>query len=218
MVYPAHTRITFSGVFGSQTSPQEEWSFSLKHDEVVALEAKATRDAAVAQLRGFFETRLKPMFPSNVVLTRTRIECMAGSTVKRDAAAEYLQSDDNVVVGGALGAINMPTQIALCVSLYTLRNDASGKGRVFLPWPGWSPDVSNRLLPVDVTQEAAQRMRGLINDINGALGFGNVSVVSSKGFINPVVGVRVGRVPDTIRSRRDRRDEGYVTRTLDSTD
>jgi len=58
------------------------------------------------------------------------------------------------------------------------------------------------------------RAATMLSDINNAPGYDSggaptVVVASTKGYNTPVTGVRVGRVMDTIRSRRRQLSESY---------
>lgn len=104
-------------------------------------------------------------------------------------------------------------QIAVAVSLTTDRRGPSGKGRYYLPMPCY-PVVSGDLRYSDVNRDLiATASQTFLNNINNAVGLdvGDIRVVvaSTKGFNTAVTGVRVGRVPDTIRSRRRGLPEAY---------
>jgi hypothetical protein len=56
--------------------------------------------------------------------------------------------------------------------------------------------------------------RAFVNAVNGLSTNEKVSVVSSKGYTTDVTAVRLGRVPDTMRSRRGDLVEAYAVQTL----
>lgn len=96
-------------------------------------------------------------------------------------------------------------QAACAVSLGTARRGATGRGRFFLPMPVVS--LGDNLLmdeaQRDGIQASAATLVEALGDQPGIDVFGLAVVVSSsKGYNSPVTGVRVGRVVDTVRSRR----------------
>lgn len=103
-------------------------------------------------------------------------------------------------------------QSALAVSLTTPRRGPSGKGRFYLPMPVIG--LTTNLQVQDVQRDQIQaRVAQLIGDLGNQPGFDvldlQVVVASTKGYNTSVTGVRVGRVLDTIRSRRRSIDEAY---------
>ena len=108
--------------------------------------------------------------------------------------------------------LNWPPQIALAVSLRTDNpRGLAGKGRFYLPCP-----AVGALSPAGQIPEAdATRVAGFVvtwlNSLQAAFPTWQVGVASDvrEGAIQPVTGVSVGRVLDTIRSRRAKMIESY---------
>jgi hypothetical protein len=103
-------------------------------------------------------------------------------------------------------------QIALAVSLLTAaRRGRAHAGRYYLPVPGAQVQADGRIAAGNAEQFADSSAE-FINDLNNNVGPGWAIGVASKigaGTFRPVTTVRVGRVLDTIRSRRTSLDEMY---------
>lgn len=219
MPAPAHSLITFSGVFGSFTAPVEIWSFGVK-TAVVNLGSQAARKAMATQMETAFATHLGGRLPSNVVLTRTRwAEINPVGLVARETDGAYSQGDATLghICTGSGGSI-MPLQTALVVSLNTPRPGPTGKGRFFLPFPAVSLANDFRITATDASTIGAA-VKSFLDAINTAVStgptqVGKIVVASSKGYLSEVTSMRIGRVPDTLRSRRSALLEAYVSSNL----
>lgn len=213
---PAHLRLSWTGVFGTVAAPIEQWSFGL------ALPVEATVDgftdpqidALANGMRIAYTSTLQARMPSDVILTECRIASVSGlGRVLLRADGSYIQGINTVPAPGLDNPVPMPLQTALCVSLMTARPGPSGKGRFFLPWPSQVLDVGSKTLAAAAATVMLDVSRDFLVAVNG-LTAGDVSVVSTKGYVSTVTGLRVGRAPDTMRSRRGKIPEGYVTRPL----
>lgn len=105
-----------------------------------------------------------------------------------------------------------PNQVSLVATLNTPKSRGlAHRGRLFLPLPRYAIDGGSdgRITPGSATA-AATWLAGLIGSLN-ALSDGNISVFSKvrEGAAEPVSEVIVGRVLDTMRSRRSALDEFY---------
>lgn len=124
----------------------------------------------------------------------------ASDTVRYDWATPY----------PGVGSTQLPPQVALAISLVTdaARGRASA-GRFYVP-VGIGVSSDGRL-PSSAQQSAATAATALLNSLNTALPGFTVGVVSSVGTGTQRVatGVRVGRVLDTMRSRRRALVEDY---------
>lgn len=209
-----HVRYTFSGVVGSTNTPLEQWSFRLQTG-AEAFADDAARLARATAARSVFDNNIRNIMPPEVILTRVRVsQHEAGGLVSRDAGGEYNQADNTESLAGAAPAGTiLPLQTALCVSLDTTRSGPRGRGRIYLPWPGYALDASHRISVANQTT-MANAVAEFIRDLNGlrAIPGANdeVSVFSTFGVASPVVAVRVGRAPDTQRSRRADVPEDYL--------
>jgi hypothetical protein len=216
MVYPKHVKVVLSGVIGATTAPLEDWSFSVKYaaPQTGPMLDKAFLTTAAAGIRTNFEGSLASLFISNISLTQIKVSNIdTTGLVVKTPQGEYEQGTWVGVVGGQAGAgIEYPLQTACVVSLKTARAGASGKGRFFLPWPKATLAADRRMAVLDATNVATQS-KNFINYAGTTLG-AVPWVVSSKGFGTSVTGVRVGRAPDTLRSRRHRLLEAYIEQNL----
>lgn len=214
MPKPAHNKITFSGIYGDASAPTEIWQWSLNTGPAVFASA-ADRQSFADRMRDAWALRIKPIQPSDVKLTSVRVaQVLEGGLVSRNVDGGYNQADSVMTVQGTNPqTAQMPLQTALAVTLETARAGATGKGRIFLPWPGFTLDGTWRLTQANA-DTVRTAVRSLINDINldaalvGATK--EVQVVSSLGYLSRVTHVSVGRAPDTMRSRRSALKESRV--------
>lgn len=211
MVRPAHARVTYSGVFGTALAPIEIWAFSLTFANRTAL-GQTTTAAAIAA-RTAYDVHIKPMVPSQVVLTKTRVALLAnGANVTKLEDGSYDQGDDlTTVVGTHTGSVTHPLQTALAISFYTARQDSTGRGRAFLPATSLVLGGLDFLISASDAQARATAFKSLAAALEGndTAGLGQHSVISSKGYASRVTQYKCGRVPDTMRSRRNALKEQY---------
>lgn len=223
MPAPAHTRITYSGVFGSPSQPTEIWAFNLSAAPMLGTQAPGNQGIADA-CAAAYATHLKPIFDTDITLTRVRLATIGpGGLVGKDPQGGYMQVDwvgQTPGANGATAANRKPLQTALCISLTTARAGATGKGRFFLPWPpAQQLDADYRVSAAQATGNATTA-KAFLNAVKAAIGVDLVvasggSVKTGQGpALSVVTGVRVGRVPDTMRSRRGALLEGYSLATL----
>lgn len=210
-----HVRLTFSGVFGSAAVPIEIWSFGLAlyaPELVYAAPAAMTPIASAA--RGAFFDYLSTTLPSDVSLTRTRAaSVLATGHVDQTADGQYIQGDDaTLVVGGVAAPARSPSvQDAIVVSLQSGRAGPSGKGRFYLPMTADAVAPVDRRITAAARDDLLGRCVNFVRALNTIANAGPVTVMSTKGFASGVSKVRVGRVVDTHRSRRNRLSEDYGT-------
>jgi hypothetical protein len=148
---------------------------------------------------------------------------VSGRAVLREAKLAFIGADGRytrdpylvpIADGAGAGSDQGQTlpQAALAVSLVTERRGPSGKGRFYLPMPvlpiGFSL-LADQAQCQEVAVNAAQLIANLGNAPGWDVDSGGVVVASTKGFNTPVTGVRVGRVVDTIRTRRRSLSESY---------
>lgn len=117
-------------------------------------------------------------------------------------------------VKGGLQVVPMPFQVSWAISLGTDRRGPTGRGRFFQPLPAAAIERATGGVPTAAQtgcRASAVTFLEALNNSPGPDGPGSIRVVvaSSKGYNSPVTSVRVGRVLDTIRSRRRSLDESY---------
>lgn len=201
---PPHRRLTFEGIFGTLLAPVEEWSFRLTLAPNIVEDGN---DAAVTSAASAWTTHIAPLCRPTARLTRVKLARIG---------ADGLYTDDPTVkdvdtAGTSAATAILPLQVALAISLTTARRGATGRGRIFLPAPGLSNlNATDGLISVPNQTQFATAAAAFIQAINGAPRLGNVVIASSKGYLTTVNGVRVGRVPDVIRSRRSKLQEVYA--------
>lgn len=203
-----HRLYTWSGVFGSATSPIESWQFSLKAGSLGSLTA-AEQDAQATALANAYAESWRATMPPWVILTGvTSVDVDASGKYDTRADGSYLRGEWAGSFDGLFGdTVKYPLQTALTISLTSARPGPTGKGRFFIPMPGAVLDAGHRISSGQV-QGFADRAAEFIRDVNAA---GQpVQIFSSKGYASIVTGVRVGRVPDTMRSRRGDMIESYL--------
>lgn len=116
------------------------------------------------------------------------------------------------VAGGQSSAPNFPPQVALAVTLRTaVRRGLASRGRFYIPAPGRLVQSDGRISAADATSTASAAT-ALLNGLNTALPGWDPCVASRtrEGDLRPVTHVSVGRVYDTIRTRRNGLLEEYV--------
>lgn len=105
-----------------------------------------------------------------------------------------------------------PAQVALAVTLETgVLRGLAHRGRIFLPIPAFDLDATGRI-PVGSIGIASGASTALLDAINAVFPVNRVVVGSNvgAGAFRPVTNVSVGRVMDTIRSRRTSLNEERV--------
>lgn len=112
--------------------------------------------------------------------------------------------------------VGLPSQVSMAASLTTnLPRGLAHMGRIYLPPTGMAVGSDGRWTTSQATG-AANAVKVLINALAGITGMGAPVVMSDvgAGAEQQIRGVRVGRVPDTVRRRRRSLVEGYQSVTL----
>lgn len=222
MAVKSHFRVTLSGRFG--TSP-ERFSYG------VNLVQRNTETA------GVFNS--PDMAPNATVYDDIAADCVAfhgsaGAAISPRAVLDTVKiakigtdgkyAADPIIrevnrPGGAVStgqAAWTPPQTAWCMSLTSDTRGASGRGRFYLPMPIVSMG-DDCLIDAQYITGATGAAATFLNNLNNQPGLDaldiRVAIISSKGSAALVTGVRVGRVLDTMRSRRRSLDESYAAPT-----
>jgi hypothetical protein len=211
---PAHTLYVWSGYTGALGAPLEYWSFSLKSPPNPSVD-QASRDLKAFDAKTAWMTHLAPAQRLDTHLTSVKVSQKGGALgntlVTADGAYEQGEWTGDVT-GANGGGATYPLQTAVVVSLKTARSGPTGKGRFYLPSPHFVLADDHRLTVPNATTllTAVKAFVGAVSALPG----GQVQVVSSKGYSSPVTAVKVGRVLDTLRSRRADQPEDYLTATF----
>ena len=116
--------------------------------------------------------------------------------------------------GGKAVATYMPNQVAWAVTLTTAVDRGGAHiGRFYLPLPAVGPDSGGGEITLALCNDLKASATTFINDINAATASYHLAVFSRKAGDpkhRTVTGVKVGRVLDTIRRRRNQLAEKYV--------
>jgi hypothetical protein len=211
MPKPAHTRISALGRVGTAgerfsygvnmiaTNPGQSQMPSQSEAEDIAADFKA------------FHGRATSRISAQCVLEEVKVASIGedGKYTEDPIIVAALQAGQ----GGNIG-YTLP-QAALVASLVTERRGPSGKGRFFIPMPEAQLESGSLLLPVLIVEQVRASVAQLITALNNEPGLDGlerrVAVISTKGFTTLVTGVRVGRVVDTMRSRRKGLAESYTS-------
>lgn len=227
MPAPEHFRVTWSGVFGTVAVPVEIWSFGLS----LSLSAnppatKAELQPVADAMKGSFAV-LQGSLPPSVHLTRTRVARVGNDgLVRRDVEGAYVQADNLVSTTGSGSVVGHPPQVALAVTLQSNQAGPTGRGRFYLPTPSGttlSGDLRLSVVNRDALLTAAKNFLVSVNSYGDQVGAEMGSVVIASGGstlqgitpgLRPVTSMRLGRVLDTIQSRRNALEEDYASVTV----
>nr|CRY96618.1 hypothetical protein [uncultured prokaryote] len=203
MPYPrAHLLVSW---LGDAYSQQEEWQVGLRLDgtELPTIEQMEELDEAFATLVSSQGTGL----PGGRRYIGLKVAPIGtnGRYPPDENAVEYLRPSP--IPGSTTGGY---PQIALVLSMRTARTRGyASNGRMYLP-TAETPSDSSGLITLSTADSAALNGAVFIGAVN-AVGLGAASVMSTvgAGLIEPITAVRVGRVIDTQRRRRNQLPESY---------
>lgn len=211
-MYPANfLRLVASGpLFGGV----EQFSFSLSLGRDFDSDAEAPEEvpqAVIDAVTTFFQA-------PGVIGNRASLDLIKLNEIGRDG--RYVSQSETVLaeisppVVPSTSSPHAP-QVALAISLMTsaARGRAS-RGRFYIPTPAVVVGDDARISSANAETVAAAATE-FITDLNAAMPGWRVGVFSNigDGQWRPVTRVRVGRVLDTIRSRRASIDEAPVSGT-----
>ncbi len=221
---PLHYQVSFSGVFGLVATPWEIFvhGLSLTIPNGLAGTKDELSTFAIA-CQNAWANNLAALISPEVRLTNVRVAVVEDTgRVRRDAAGAFVQVDRAFVVAG-LGGPVLPPQVAMAVTMDTTRPGRTGRGRFYIPGPTLGALADGRLTTAS-QGNFADRAKTFVDGVNTAavaLGGARVCVASGgsvKEGLPPatylVNQVRVGRVADTIRSRRNDLNEEYTKRPV----
>lgn len=215
MAVPEHIKIVFRGVFDGTP---EIWSFGTKWTSKNAgdpdAHASDVGDAGVlAALNALFGNS---NFQASAVCTGWRAYDIGsdGNMVGNPKIVEYVGAGRPK---GTAAAHKYPPQIALCVTTEAEDRGPGRLGRFFLPGPSISLDTDGRLstggagtyltLVTQFLKDVSDSIDAPFTLVGSSMI--NVSAVGT-GTSQVVKRLRMGRVYDTLRTRRAAMDEGYI--------
>jgi hypothetical protein len=175
---------------------------------------QALCDDVTAHVASWFGTSAGPVGPG----ISTRAAMVSAKLNRIDTDGRYM---DAVAVETVLGtpivgavASNQPAQVSAAITLQTaIARGRGSKGRFYLPMPSQMSSLgTDGRITVAQALQMAEACAYLIREINSEYaGTAAVGVASNAGagIHAAATEVRVGRVPDTIRSRRSSLAEDY---------
>jgi hypothetical protein len=211
---PAHDLVTIAGDVYVSGASIEEWSFGLRCFELIPSDV-AIKTAAASSVASAVFTHLGPILSNRLRLknvTVARINALGRYEKTVDGAYDKGEWNGATVLTNAATG-NLPLQSAVVVSLMTARAGATGRGRIFSPAISENLGADGRLTG-SRSLDIANNYKAFLNAVNALTTLGNVGVHSSKGYASSVTGIRVGKVVDTLRSRRRSQPEDYSVVTL----
>lgn len=214
MAYPsAHWLLTFGGTINAS----ETWTTTLRiagtHPATQAAN-QAACDAYATAVNNSFTTR--NFFTNKATLGQVKLNWV-------DEDGKYVDPWTNVVdyvpehVNAASGTIVLPSQCAWVVSLGTaVARGPAHAGRMYWPYPNQALNSDGRMTLAQADAASGQMVQ-FINAIKAVTIVSGVPAIYSKigtGFVHPITRLSVGRVVDTMRSRRTSQAEERVWVTL----
>jgi hypothetical protein len=209
MAYVPHIKLTFGGTLGI-ADVQEAWSCGLSiggegTDAVLTNPQENLQpitDALVAWM-----TRSASGISPAAALGFVKLAQVNSEGKYVTPAVVWL--NDTVQASGAGSGSQHPFQIAQVISLNTVVDNPTGRGRFYSPLPRAAVEYDGMIAEAAASATAGSAAT-LLSDLNSAIaGAARIVVASSTGVNRTVTSVRVGRVLDTVRSRRTSLDENY---------
>jgi hypothetical protein len=194
--YQPHYRLAFGGPIGTV----EEWSCRLNITSSGDLPDSSAADGMLPDLVTALSTWVgaaNSMLSTSVHLSWVKFNEINALGHYVDAGSSRV-AEVNPIINGS-GQVRLPPQVAVVVSLRTAHTRGKAHaGRMFTP--ALAADASSTIC-TDTTAIAGT-VTTLLNDINAVVTPAGVSVISATGESNHVTRVAVGRVFDTMRTRR----------------
>ncbi len=199
----AHTLFVWNGNFAPGGVAKEEWTMTLRGtpvEPVTSLQGMADIAAAGWQA---WRDHLAPHLAS----TSNLLKCTVASVTalglwEKDATGQFKKGEKILTKDGTNASTQFhPLQTALACTLHTVRAGATGRGRFFFPLVAETLANDGGLTPARHI-EIATSVASFVQALNAIPNFGVVEVFSSKGVSTRVDSISVGRIPDTLRTRR----------------
>lgn len=208
MAYPGtHLRLVVSG----DLPGGEAFSWSLNfHGNFSTPDAPEEVPQELIDALTTFHTDQRLPMSSSAVMTTIKLNEIGPDGRYVNRSETVLHEFETGIPGYASGGL--PNQCALAVTLRTAaRRGLAHSGRFYLPYLRGLQNNGGQIVSA-AADSIADQVTVLLNSLNAALDPWRVSVMSDvrDGAARPVTHVEVGRVVDTIRSRRTSIPEAYV--------
>lgn len=208
--YVRHRRVTIGGDIAAVVGSPERWSIRLNFSDPLNFsDGTAFHNGVVADVKLWAGLEVGLWSGSRVSLVKSAVIGTNGLYTGEPFIDEFTP----VPFGGTASVPSFPFQVSLCMSLQTGQRGPRKRGRVYLPTPlvTLEPDGQFQAAQAIAIRD---RFATFLNNLNNHTGpdaqAPEVVIASSKGLNTIVNGVRVGRVLDTMRSRRRSLPEDYT--------
>jgi hypothetical protein len=213
MVFPTHNRLNVRGIFDGTP---EIWSYGMHFPSVVTagpdVQPGDWNESAVTAALAAFHS-------SSILSSKTRLTGWRGYQIGPDGRTignnlKVVELDPGTV--GA-GTHRYPPQVTTVVSFVAGNRGPAKFGRCYLPGPAGSINITDSRMTAGDAMTVATTFKTLVEALLNAMytdvlhvGEELVNVSrSGEGVFQTVETVRVGRVFDTMRSRRNKLVEDY---------
>lgn len=223
MPYLPHYRVIGKGTLGVSTAPTEQFAFSvaMRLTDPGTFLVRSDMPAFAEALAPRFKVLVAGNCTSQVQLRGVRVARIdALGKYARDPSGAYVMGDTAPFVESGGGGSTHPFSHAVAISLQSLFPGQNGRGRFYLPLPAPGAAVDGLFLVASQTglRDAAKVFLDGLNASAATFGAAKVCVASKGSVLKGIPGanhlvtsVRVGRVPDTMRSRRSALSEAYLS-------
>lgn len=219
-VWPRHNRFVVRGSLGTG---KEIWSNTLHFPSVITAGPdnnppdwdEADVSTAVAAFYGSLN------FCDSMKVTDWRGYSIQ-TTGKLSPTDTPTRHDYTTPIPGGAGLVKYPPQIAQVLSLHANARGPAQRGRIYLPMPTVSIDGGTFEMATVDAQGMLTAFKTYVNALLNAMygsttigeGLINVSGGPAVGTLQKVTEIRMGRVLDTVRTRRNKLLEEYQVQTL----
>lgn len=208
--YVRHRRVTISGDIGAIVGSPERWSIRLNFsDPTNFADGSNFHNGVVADVKLWASLETGLWIGSRVSQVKSAVIGTNGLYTGEPFVDDFAP----VPFAGSAQVPLFPFQVSLCMSLQTGQRGPRKRGRVYLPTPMVTLEPDGQFQAGQATA-IRDRFATFLNNLNNHTGpdanAPEVVIASSKGLNTVVNGVRVGRVLDTMRSRRRSLPEDYT--------
>lgn len=206
MAYAPHVRVQWGGTIYDAPvggNAVEIWSNTLSLADVGAATAEAAQGAIASSIKAF-HSRLDTGISANCAIEYVKVN-------RIDAAGHYAEDTTNVVYDTARGALGTKNIIqgSLRVSIDDGSRNPRARGGWYIPCFGRAVGTDYRLSTAN-RDEVLSSTGTLLTELNNIPSISVVVASSVDGSLRTVSRLRVGRVVDVIRSRRNALLEDYA--------